>query len=186
MPQYDPDKHHRRSIRLPGYDYAAAGAYFVTICVHDRACLFGEVALSEIGAIVVEEWLRSEEIRQEIVLDAWVIMPNHMHGIVIIEGTDESGHRRGDRPVALTTTSPDRPKGPRPKSLASFMAGFKSAATKQINILRNTPGMKVWQRSYYEHIIRDDDDYIRIRAYIEHNPARWAEDRLNPIFHTNL
>lgn len=167
----------RRSIRLPGYDYSRAGAYFVTLCTQGRSCLFGnivdgEVWLNRFGAIVAEEWLRSAEIRDEIELDEWVIMPNHFHGIVVI--TDKTGDPRctGDRPVA--------PTGPRPNSIGALTGGFKSAVTRRINELRNMPGQKVWQRNYWEHIVRNELELARIREYIQNNPAQWELDALNP------
>ena len=174
--RYNPNIHHRRSIRLEGYDYAQAGAYFVTICAHARECLFGEIdadamMLSEFGEIVRDEWLKSCAIRSEIKLDAYIVMPNHFHGIVYIASTDSI--RGDDRLVA--------PVGPKPKSLGAFMAGFKSAVTKRINEMRRTPGATVWQRNYYEHIIRNEADYNRIAEYINHNPQRWAQDSLNPV-----
>ena len=170
---YDPEKHHRRSIRLRNYDYSRAGAYFITVCTDGRELLFGEVIdgeveLNELGRIAAEEWLKSARIRIEIELDAWVVMPNHVHGIVII--TD--GRCRGDRLVA--------PSGPRPRSLGAMMAGFKSAVTKRINTMRGTPGASVWQRNYYEHVIRNESALDRIRQYIADNPARWSEDPENP------
>ncbi len=103
--KFNPDKHHRRSIRLKEYDYSRPGAYFVTLCVHDRECLFGditggEICLNEYGKIVQTEWLKSSEIRNEIKLDVYQIMPNHFHGIVIIRnGTMDC---RGNRPIAPT------------------------------------------------------------------------------------
>lgn len=121
--KFNPDIHHRRSIRLKRYDYSRAGAYFVTVCTQNRECVFGEIidgemALNDIGKIVADEWMKTGAIRNEIELDKWVVMPNHFHGIVMI--------RRGDRPVAPTpTTLP----GPRPKSIGSLMSGFKSAVT---------------------------------------------------------
>jgi len=182
---YDPDIHHRHSIRLQGYDYSQPGVYFVTICVHDRECLFGEIVdgvmvRNDFGRMVMEEWTRSAELRSEIELGEFVVMPNHFHGIVVISGnTDngiqrEGGQCRGDRPVAPTMP------GPQPKSLGAMMAGFKSAVTKRINEIRNTPGVPVWQRNYYEHVIRDEADYSRIAEYISTNPQRWIEDTLHP------
>jgi putative transposase len=173
-----PFNHHRRSIRLPKYDYASDGAYFVTSCAHDRNCLFGKIAndqmvLNECGKIVKTEWLQSSEMRREIELDFFVVMPNHFHGIVFLRGDDNS--RKGDRPVAPTTRQP----GPPPKSIGALIAGFKSAVTKRINESHQTPGMSVWQRNHYEHIIRDDDDLNRIREYIINKPAKWAEDEDN-------
>jgi len=102
--KFDPEKHHRRSIRLKGYDYSKPGAYYVTICVHDRECLFGDIMdgemhLNAYGKIVQTEWLESSEIRNEIELDAYQIMPNHFHGIVFIQNS-AMNHDRGDRPIA--------------------------------------------------------------------------------------
>ena len=168
-----PTTHRRRSLRLPRFDYTQQGAYFVTVCTDGRELLFGEVMddkvkLNALGRIAVEEWLKSAQVRTEITLDTCVVMPNHIHGIVMI--TD--GRGRSDRPVA--------PSGPRPRSLGALMAGFKSAATKRINTMRGTPGAAVWQRNYYEHIIRNEAALNRIRQYIADNPARWAEDPENP------
>jgi REP element-mobilizing transposase RayT len=168
----------RRSIRLTGYDYTQPGAYFVTICTQDRACLSGEVVdgvmvLNAIGQIVDDEWRLSATLRNEIELDECVVMPNHVHGIVVIDTT-----RRGDRPVAPTTHGVTC--GPKPRSLGAFIAGFKSTVTKRINEMRNTPGVSVWQRNYYEHIIRNDESLNSIREYIINNPLQWELDRENP------
>lgn len=127
--------------------------------------------LSEFGEIVRDEWLKSCAIRSEIKLGAYIVMPNHFHGIVYIASTDLI--RGGDRPAT--------PIGPKPKSLGALMAGFKSAVTKRINEMRRTPGATVWQRNYYEHIIRNEADLDRIREYIENNSLRWELDKLNPV-----
>ena len=178
--KYEPEKHHRRSIRLQGYDYSQPGAYFVTICTQDRACLFGDVVndemeLNALGVIVRKEWFRSADIRQEIKLhhDEFVVMPNHVHGIVWLIGDDVGAHGRA--PLQWQRLA---------KSLGSFIAGFKSAVTKCINEYRHTPGTPVWQRNYYEHVIRDDASLDRTRQYIIDNPARWAFDRENPLVTT--
>ena len=181
---YDPARHHRRSIRLKGYDYTQAGAYFVTLCVQGRECLLGavtagEMILNELGQIVREEWERSSEIRREIELDEFVVMPNHTHGIVwIIETDDVRASVRPPQPAPVRAhgRAPQRA----PKSLGSFVAGFKSAATKRINEQRGMPGVPVWQRNYYEHIIRNDADLQRIREYIVNNPLKWDLDQLHP------
>ncbi|MEO0014714.1 MAG: hypothetical protein RLZZ535_3103 [Cyanobacteriota bacterium] len=175
--KYDPDKHHRRSIRLPGYDYSQTGAYFVTICAYQRQCLFGEIIdgqmiLNQYGAIVADEWQKSSIIRQEIELDGWVVMPNHFHGIVIIANTVGANGRspvQNNAPVQM-----------KPKSLSSLMAGFKSITTKKINILRDAPATPLWQRNYYEHIIRDRDAMDKICRYIINNPMSWSIDQLHP------
>jgi REP element-mobilizing transposase RayT len=171
--KYDPEKHHRRSIRLRGFDYATAGAYFVTLCSFDRACLFGQVVegvvrLSSAGQIVQEEWLASAELRTEIALGEFLVMPNHLHGIVHILATQNG-------PPMLC-----RGAWPQPRSIGALVAGFKSSCTKRINEQRNHPGSPVWQRNYYEHIIRDAADYERIAEYIAINPLRWDTDTLHP------
>ncbi len=180
--RFDPDKQHRQSILLRGYDYSQAGAYFITVCTQGRECLFGEIIdgnmrLNGYGRVVGDEWLRSTEIRREIELDEWVVMPNHIHAIIAI-----INHRRGDRPVAPTRENiqSHRLRGPRPKSISALLAGFKSAVTKQINQIRRTPSVPVWQRNYYEHVIRNEHELTRIRQYIANNPAQWALDRENP------
>ncbi len=181
---YDPSRHHRRSIRLPGYDYTRAGAYFITIVTHDRACLFGDVVdgdmrLNESGEIAHAEWRRTAAIRPRVVVDAFVVMPNHLHGIVIL--TDDGG-RRGTLQRAPTQCAPatERFGQPTPGSIPTIVRLFKSATTKRINDMRGTPGLPVWQRNYYEHIIRDDESLRRIRQYIRDNPVHWAFDRDNP------
>ncbi len=172
---------HRRSIRLPGYDYAQPGAYFVTIVAMGRECLFGyvengEVKLNCFGLIVSEEWRRTPEIRREVELDAFVVMPNHVHGIVVITS---DAQRASD--VGATGRSPLRPHGPNAKSLGALIAGFKASVTKRINVQRDTAHLPVWQRNYYEHVIRDERDWDRIRRYIESNPCAWADDDENPL-----
>jgi len=174
---YDPERHRRRSIRLKDWDYAQPGAYFVTIVAYGRELLFGqvvgdEIRLSAFGEIVRDEWLASADIRREIRLDEFVVMPNHLHGIVWIVADDDI--------VGATGRSPLPPRGPTPRSLGAFIAGYKSAVTKRINEMRGTPGNPVWQRNYYEHIIRNERELDTIRHYIRDNPARWAEDPENP------
>jgi REP element-mobilizing transposase RayT len=172
----------RRSIRLADYDYAQTGAYFITIGVHDRACLFGEIhdgimALNELGSIVHAEWDRSTEVRAEIALDAFVVMPNHVHGVVIIDGDVGA---TGRSPVVGSPTPSAGPRGPSKRSLGAFVGGFKSGTTSAINRLRGTPGAPVWQRNYYEHVIRNEEELNRIRRYIAANPIAWPDDDDNP------
>jgi putative transposase len=186
--KYNPDKHHRKTTRLQHYDYASTGAYFVTLCTQQREHLFGDVVdsemkLNEYGKIVQDEWHKSAEIRKEIKLDGFVVMPNHVHGIVFIQPIEiESDMRprvgaQGLAPLRKTKIQLRlvRPK----KSLGSFVAGFKAGVTKGMNECRNTPGTPVWQRNYHEHIIRNDEDCNRIRNYIQHNPQNWATDEEN-------
>jgi len=181
-------RHNRRSIRLPGYDYAQPGAYFVTICTQDRAHLFGDIVdglmrLNAVGDIVHDEWTRTERIRSEMVLGAFVVMPNHVHGIVTI-AVPHGGDASGVVVVGAHGRAPLRHAPPRiqrsARSLGAFVAGFKSAVTTRINAMRGTPGAPVWQRNYHEHVIRNDLEFDRIHEYIVNNPMRWHLDRNNP------
>ena len=173
--RYNPDIHHRRSRRLKGYDYSQAGAYFITVCTRNRECLLGDVidgvmALNDAGRVVEEEWMKSADIRKEIELDAFVIMPNHIHGIIVIDG----------RGTARRAPTCERFGQPTVGSIPTIVRAFKSACTKRINDMRNARGTPVWQRNYYEHVIRNEDDLDRIRQYIADNPVCWAEDENNP------
>jgi REP element-mobilizing transposase RayT len=167
----------RRSIRLKGYDYSQPGAYFVTLCTQNREFLFGEIAndtmlLNSYGKITEHEWLRSADVRAEVELDVFVVMPNHVHGIVWINkrgAVDATRRAHGRAPLRR-----------KPGSLGSMVAGFKSGVTRRVNALRCSPGGRVWQRNYYERIVRDEDELKRIRQYITDNPIRWALDDNNP------
>ncbi len=198
------ERHHRRSVRLQDYDFASDGMYFITICTAKRECLFGLVddlgnmQLNVYGEIVRDEWVKTPNIRPYVVLDEFTVMPNHFHGILFIMPPDDQsatqpvgdpvGARRVDRPmvsgdpvpVGAQRAAPLR--GPRvaPGSLGAIVRGFKSAVTKRINELHGTPGDPVWQRNYYEHVIRNELVLNDIRLYIQTNPACWAEDSENP------
>ncbi|NJN20489.1 MAG: transposase [Leptolyngbya sp. RL_3_1] len=187
---YNPDQYHRRSIRLKGYDYGASGLYFITLCCHQRQNLFGdivdgEMTLNDQGKTVADEWMKTPHIRPTFELDAWVIMPNHIHGIIHISGVEklhsgERAHRRAPLRCQSAAAKNNGIADRRPRSLSSFVAGFKSATTKAINMTRKAPGTPVWQRNYYDHIIRDAASLQRIRQYIQNNPATWPSDQLNP------
>jgi len=204
---FHPDYHHRQSIRLKGYNYAQPGAYFVTLCTYQRHCWFGEIrdgriGLNQIGKIVAQEWLYSAQLRHEIQLDEWIIMPNHLHGIVIIiPSVGEPNHPVAQidqvlgwgcqpglakiRSTSTTGKQRDTPLSKLPiyrpaRSLSSFIAGFKSAVTKRINLMRQETGTPIWQRNYYEHIIRNQESLFNIRNYIINNPSRWESDAENP------
>ena len=170
----NPEARSRRSIRLQDYDYTRAGAYFITIVTQDRKCMFGEIVDGEMrpndwGQIVQDEWDNSREIRREIELDVFIVMPNHIHGVVVI--ADGSGRATGRSPLQ---------SGPSRQSLGAFVGGFKAVVTKRINALSGLPGKPVWQRNYFEHVIRNEDSLNRIRQYILDNPMRWEFDRDNP------
>ncbi|MGK5090421.1 transposase [Deltaproteobacteria bacterium TL4] len=176
--KYDPAKHHRRSIRLKGYDYTQNGAYFVTICVQNRECLFGKIVdeamrLNGAGQIVVDtwEWLASQY--DHVDLDNWVVMPNHLHGIIVLTDDGDNGDdgRGGSR-----TAPTNHPKKRKP--LGRLIGAFKTVSTKHINAWRQTPGNQLWQRNYYEHIIRNEASLNQIQEYILNNPRVWTEDSL--------
>jgi putative transposase len=191
-----PERHRRRSIRLKGYDYSQAGAYFITICTLNRECLFGdlidsEMRLNDAGRIVHEEWLRSADLRSYATINELVIMPNHLHGVIVLQERDRRGTARRAPTTpdiehnAVTETinegdAIERFGRPMVGSIPTIVRAVKSATTRRINEHRQTPGSPVWQRNYYEHIIRNDDELRRIRQYIVDNPAQWALDRENP------
>jgi REP element-mobilizing transposase RayT len=150
-----------------------------------RACLFGDIVgdqmlLNDAGRIVADEWVRSAHMRPGIALDEWVVMPNHVQGIIVIKANRHPDGRGDLRSPSALAHPHDTPTGPTPESLGAILAGFKAAATRRINQLRGTPGAGLWQRNYFEHIIRDEDSFNRIRTYIIENPAHWDEDDENP------
>jgi REP element-mobilizing transposase RayT len=171
----DPKVHRRRSIRLPGYDYSQAGATFVTIVSHKRLNIFGSIVngkvdLSQSGQLVEQTWLEIPLHFPRVMLDAYVIMPNHVHGILNIND---------DRAVGATHASPLQPSGahgPMSQSIGAIVGSFKSAATKRIHELGFVNQKIIWQRNYYEHVIRDGEDYQRVFNYIETNPGNWEHD----------
>ncbi len=160
----------RHSIRLRGYDYAQAGAYFVTICAWQRECLFEDRRFADAirGAW---EWLPSKFYRVR--LDEFVIMPNHIHFVIWLLDENYDG-RGGQLPAPTRTHNNIR------ISLPDAVGAFKTIAAKQINLIRGTPGNPVWQRNYYEHIIRNERALDAIREYIQNNPANWEFDLENP------
>jgi len=170
--KFDPYIHHRHSIRLKGYDYSQAGAYFVTIVAWQREMLFGEIVdgvmkLNDFGKIVSEKWQWLETQYEYVELGAWVIMPNHHYGILVIHDDGRGGSRSAPTPI-------------KHKPLGGLIGAFKTVSTKQINLLRDTEGQVVWQRNYYEHIIRDEPEMDKTTRYIESNPLRWVDDDENP------
>ncbi len=178
---FNPDIHHRKSIRLRGYDYSQAGMYFVTICTHDRTPLFGEIIngemkMNESGVIATDEILVTAKIRHNVSFDEFIVMPNHMHGIITVGA-------RCTRPECVRREcTPQNGQGSEAglvqcaPTIGDVVRGYKSAVTKRINQLRNLPFAPVWQRNYYEHIIRDEAAYVKIAEYIQTNPQRWQED----------
>jgi|SRR6185369_6962086 len=178
---YNPDIHHRNSVRLRSYDYSSDGAYFITICTFQKEPILADIVngaahLKSPGEIVQEEWLKSAQIRPEIDLDEFIIMPNHLHGIVFINDPVGAHGMRPESGGFEMRAHSRTPLHRAAKSLGSFIAGFKSACTKRINEARNTAGVSVWQRNFHERIIRNDEELHSLRNYILTNPVRWEGD----------
>ena len=160
--------YNRRSPRLRNYDYTQGGAYFVTICSYGSALIFGYVAdgkmlLNDLGKLVDEEWRKTAAVRPTVELDLYIVMPNHIHGILLV-----AEHQQAS-PAAVQSTLPAN-------SLGSIVAQFKSVVTKRSRRLAYPPSTPIWNRNYYDHIVRNEQDLDRIRRYIFANPARWSED----------
>ncbi|PKO04834.1 MAG: hypothetical protein CVU41_15215 [Chloroflexi bacterium HGW-Chloroflexi-3] len=209
---YNPAIHNRHSIRLPGYDYSQPGAYFLTINSHKKEHLFGRVVdgvvqLSPVGEIAQEQWQNIPTHFSNVLLDEFVIMPNHMHGILVItEGEVCTGkgkafdvlfNRKNSKSQNYSTDQnfqniesnalpiqPGRESGSnalphqlgsQPGSIPAVVQNFKSITSRKINKLLGTPGSTIWHRNYYEHIIRDEEDYARIVTYIRENPQKWEQ-----------
>ncbi len=211
------DRFHRRSIRLRGYDYTRAGAYYVTVCTHDRMPLFGDVVNgvmvpNAMGHIVQRCWDAIPDHMPMVVCDAFVVMPNHVHGIIMITDVAAGGSLAGDGAVGAANSRPLRMPGPAnipvdppqsdvpdiprrppiaimvPNSLGHIMQTFKAAVTRQAvrdglipaRLPDGRQGTPIWQRGYYERIIRDAASHDRIAQYIADNPANWEKDRFKP------
>lgn len=167
------DWNHGRLPRLRGHDYSATATYFVTMNVFGRLPLFGSIrghaaSLNELGAITQEEWVRCKHLRMEVDLGAFVIMPDHIHGIVTIAPAAETS----DRPDIEGSKPERRALYRAPRSLGALVAGFKSSTTRRINLVRRSPGAPVWQRNYHERVIRNDKELAAITEYILNNPLR--------------
>ncbi len=181
--KYNPEIHHRKSIRLKGYDYTQPGAYYITICTYQRQCLFGEVVggimhLNLIGETIRYCWHRLPEHFPFIELDAFVIMPNHLHGIILIADDNTNKSQLFKQPIiepVLSEQIPTLPKGTASGSLGALVQNFKSIVTRRVNRLTRNYGT-IWQEGYYEEIIRDERAYDNIRKYIVQNPLKWHDD----------
>jgi len=205
MNRYNPNIHHRRSIRLKGYDYSQTGLYFITICIQDKRCLFGEIinndmALNEFGIIAYQQWEKLSERYSNFILDVFQIMPNHIHGIISL--TNPVGATLAvapDNSVAPDdSVAPDNSVAPddsvdkigaqvnrAPTAGVGDMVGvYKSlVANECLKIFKqNNPGKimgKLWQRNYHDHIIRNEQSYNHISEYIVNNPKNWKADKFN-------
>lgn len=183
---------HRHSLRLKGFDYTSSGAYFITICTENRCCLFGKIAfiadtgvcpynemvLNDAGKMVADLWRQIPEHYADVNIDEYVVMPNHIHGIIII-----NRERAVDNPsLQISESGQTRGSAPTHLSLPDIVKRFKSLTTKRYIDGVKDRGWKpfdgrLWQRNYYEHVIRDDDDFNHIREYIQFNAANWEKDK---------
>ena len=196
--KYNPKKHHRRSIRLKGYDYSQAGLYFITICVQNRKCLFsditnGKIKLNDAGRMVENQWLALPQRFTNIHLHEYVVMPNHFHAILeivvgatlvvapnipIAPNNPITQIKKGQQGLAPTNN-------PNKKTVGNMVGAFQSIAT--VEYIRGVKNhnwerfdKKLWQRNYWEHIIRNDTECNRIANYIINNPRKWDNDKFNP------
>ena len=201
---YHPDIHHRRSIRLKDYDYSDAGAYFVTVCAWRKENMFGKISegkisYSDVGEIISHIWRNLPDRFASIELDEFVIMPNHIHGIIVLNvgaGLALPGTRPDSPPSRTCEIKPKR-KGAASSAptknnltnpdainhaptLGDIMRTFKSVSTIAVNRHFDRRGYPLWQRNYYEHIIRNESELHPIREYIRYNPLKWDEDEENP------
>ena len=178
---------HRQSLRLKDSDYSQAGAYFVTICTNNRQWLFGEIrqgemVLSAIGRLVSAQWQQIPYRFAGLELGAWIVMPNHIHGILIITRSGEASNLI--TPVLQETadrkTPPTQPRGTAPGSVGAIIQNYKSITSRKISRQDESMRAAIWQRNYYEHIIRDEQSYLEIAQYIVDNPVLWEKDQLHP------
>ena len=181
---YDPHRHRRQSIRLKDYDYSQPGKYFVNISTRNRECIFGgvrdaEVELSPLGRIATEDWMSMPHHYQHISIDCFRVMPNHLHGIIIIKEyqQDMANHvptKRG--PVTKRVFGK-----PISDSLSTILGSYKSGVTRRAHELGSVKSGSIWQSRFFDHIIRDDRSLYFIRQYIELNPLFWEFDIDNPL-----
>ena len=193
---FNPDFHHRRSIRMRGWNYSFPSRYFVTICAYKKEFLFGNIVdkqmvCNELGGIIMKELLRIPERFSNTALDCFVVMPNHVHFNLSV-GAVHACPRQGEPPFNFDNVQSDAQTGAirelplrdkRRKMLLFKMIGyFKMNSAKEINVIRQSPGCPVWQRNYFERIIRDENELQRIQEYILQNPLNWSQDEENPDF----
>lgn len=168
----DPRYPQRKSPRLQGYDYSQAGAYFVTICTYQRLPLFGEVCnaemhLNDLGEIAAACWVALPGHFPQVEQDAWVIMPNHMHGIILLGADEGMPHGRAvARPYSASA----------PRTLGAIVNAYKGAVTRQARRIPGDESTRIWQGRYHDHIIRSERSLLALREYVLANPARWRED----------
>lgn len=185
-------EHDRKSVRLPFYDYSKHGGYFITICAFDGLCLFGDinngkVTLNKIGEIIQDEWLQTEQIRENMKMDIFVVMPNHFHGIVIIKDVEAPclvtpDHvKKDDTKRATHRAAPIQERQAKliTGSISAIIGQFKPTVTKRVRNELKLGNYFIWQRGFYEHVIRNEKELNRVRQYILDNPIKWHFDREN-------
>ena len=177
----------RRALRLSGYDYSQNGVYFVTICAYRHAHLFGSIAdgamkPNAIGKIIIEEWQRTAVLREYVRLDTFVLMPNHLHGIIAILGEDSRANQREAPAASVKQNSVKLKSG----SLGAIVGRFKGSVTRRAHDLAEYRDVPVWQRNYFDHIVRSEKSLQAIRDYIILNPSRWSEDPLYVEYRAGL
>lgn len=188
---YNPDLHHRRSIRLREYDYSSVGAYFVTLCVQGRECLFGSVTdggmqMNEAGRMVEGAWRALAERFPNVMVDEFVVMPNHLHGVIVVtdDGLTDAVGAIHELPntCCLDRAIHELPLHQKRRTMLipKVIGFFKMNTAKHINLMRNTPGIPLWQRNYHERVIRGEREMNTIREYIRQNPLKWEHDEENP------
>ncbi|MDO4782693.1 MAG: hypothetical protein Q4A09_05670 [Capnocytophaga felis] len=196
MEKYNPEIHKRRSVRLKDFDYSREGLYFITICCQNKAHYFGEIIdgemrLNEIGEIAQKCWRDIPNHFKNVLLHSFVVMPNHIHGIIEIVTRvganqhlphNETANHHSPHNETTNQHLPDdngakylSPLRGTSNTIGSIVRGFKIGVTKWVRV--NTDIHQIWQRNYYEHIIRNEESYFKIHEYIENNPAKWEEDR---------
>ena len=175
----------RNYVRLTDFDYSLPGAYFVTICSHNKQCIFddierGEMHLNSFGKIAQKCWGDLPLHYDGVVNDIFIMMPNHVHGILIIP----SDNGRSGSHISLEAEYLRKPDPTKKYPLHEIVRAFKTYSSRNINELRHSPGTVVWQRSFYEHVIRSDKEYRKIGEYITYNVAKWDIDTENPNINT--
>jgi putative transposase len=185
--KYDPNIHHRRSIRLANYDYSSPGAYFITLCTCRHEQVFGEIVAGRMlqnhaGFMVERWWLEIEKKFLSAKIDSYVVMPNHFHGAVVIEDSEASANSDVGADLRVC---PRKGGGHIRPSLPSVVQWFKTMTTNEYIRDAKEQGRilfqgKLWQRDYFEHVIRNEEALNEIRQYIGRNPSMWDEDPDNP------
>lgn len=177
--EYNPQLHHRQSVRLRDYDYTTSGAYFITLVTHLHSCLFGKLSenqinLNQLGKIAASELLRLENRFSNLTLDCWGMMPNHLHVVIVLRSGKELSEIASLNLPTNSTSNLEQFGKPVAGSIPTIIRSYKSSVTKRYHEMKSG---NPWQRGFYEHIVRSETELNEIRSYIENNPSRWIEDK---------